>query len=98
MMAASGLWVIHEWLHSCRARGRCPIGLSKRIEATSVLPVNQGPRLVSRSHTLTLARRGSGLHSFAAYTAIQSDCRTGSTSRNKMASFKRFGDSEISLS
>ena len=36
----------------------------------------------------------------AVYTAIQSDCRMGNTSRNKMASFKKikFGDSEISLS
>ena len=47
-------------------------------------------QLVSRSHTLLLARRGSGLHRvvpFAAHNAIQSDCRPGQTSRNKMASF-----------
>ena len=29
MIAASGLWSIHEWLSSDRARGRSPSGLSK---------------------------------------------------------------------
>ena len=29
MIAASGLWSIHEWLSSDRAPGRSPSGLSK---------------------------------------------------------------------
>ena len=56
--------------------------------------------LVSRNDTLLLARRGSGLMRvvpLAAYTAIQSDCRTGYTSRNKMASFKKFNLETVRL-